>query len=59
VFEEGIITMSDKKICPVYAGLVAITMRHSSLTDMQRASLCIENQCAWWNEERKVCGVKQ
>jgi len=51
--------MSDKKICPVYAGLVAITMRHSSLTDMQRASLCIENQCAWWNEERKVCGVKQ
>jgi len=51
--------MSDKKLCPLFVAAVVMALKYSTLSEMQEASVCMKGSCAWWNEERKVCGMRQ
>ena len=50
--------MSDKKICPLFAVAVVMAATEKMPPDvMQEASMCMNGSCAWWNDERKACGM--
>lgn len=51
--------MTDSKICPLFTVAVVLLPHnnYSKPEELIKASMCVKNECAWYDSESGVCTI--